>query len=295
MNKKMPKGIAVRFSIYTIIVNLVLSGFKLIAGVVANSGALVSDAIHSASDVLSTFVVLIGLKISSKKSDTKHKYGHERVESVATIILSVVLLATGIGIGYGSFLKIISGNYEALAMPEPLALWAAVISIIVKELMYHATKAVAKSENSSALMADAWHHRSDALSSVGSFIGVFGAMLGFKVLDSVAGLVICIFIAKSAIDIFKDATDRMIDKSCDDETEIQIANLIRKTDGVKNLDDLKTRIFGSKIYVDVEIAADGSQSLTDAHKIAENVHTAVEREIEGVKHCMVHVNPMNKP
>ncbi len=295
MGKKIPKGIAVKFSVFTIIVNLVLSGFKLIAGLASGSGALVSDAVHSASDVLSTFVVLIGLKLSSKKSDIKHKYGHERVESVAAIILSVVLLATGVGIGYGSFVKIISGNYEELAMPEPLALWAAVISIIVKEVMYHMTKAVAKSENSPALMADAWHHRSDALSSVGSFIGIFGAMLGFRVLDPIAGFVICIFIAKSAIDIFKDATDRMIDKSCDDETEIKIANLIRAIDGVENLDDLKTRIFGSKIYVDVEIAADGDQSLADAHKIAEKVHYTIEKEIDCVKHCMVHVNPVNKP
>lgn len=294
MSYKIPKGIAVKFSVLTIIVNLLLSGFKLVAGLVANSGALISDAVHSASDVLSTFVVLIGLKLSARKSDVEHRYGHERVESVAAIILSVVLLATGVGIGYNSFLKIISGNYDGLDMPGTLALWAAVVSIVVKEIMYHMTKAVARSENSPALMADAWHHRSDALSSVGSFIGVFGAMLGFKVLDPVAGFVICIFIAKSALDIFKDATDRMIDKSCDDETEIKIANLIRAIEGVENLDDLKTRIFGSKIYVDVEIAADGAQSLADAHKIAEKVHYTIENEIEQVKHCMVHVNPVNK-
>lgn len=282
----------VRVSVITIFINIILSVFKLIAGIVAHSSAMISDAVHSASDVVSTVVVIIGLKISSKESDTKHQYGHERMECIAGAILSVILFATGAMIGYNAFVNIISGNYENLAMPGALALWAAVVSVAVKEWMYYYTKAVANKYNSSSLMADAWHHRSDALSSIGSFVGVLGSMLGFKVLDSVAGFVISIFIIKAAFDIFMQSMEQMVDKACDEETVNKISTVITETSGVKRLDSLKTRMFGPKLYVDVEIAADGEQSLADAHKIAEEVHMRIENEFPEVKHCMVHVNPM---
>jgi len=265
----------------------------LIAGIVANSGAMVSDAIHSASDVVSTLIVIAGIKMSERASDKGHQYGHDRMECIASVLLSVVLFATGVMLGYGALVKIFSGDYESLAMPGSLALWAAVLSIVVKEGLYHYTMHTAKAINSTALKADAWHHRSDSLSSVGSFIGIFGAMLGFKVLDPVAGFVICLFILKAAVDIFRQSMDQMVDKSCDDVTVMNIRNIVLSVKGVERLDLLKTRMFGSKIYVDVEFGADGDMSLYEAHKIAERVHKKIEDEMPEVKHCMVHVNPMD--
>lgn len=283
--------VANRVSIITIIGNLVLSVIKLMAGIIAHSNAMISDAIHSASDVFSTFVVIIGIKLASKKPDKDHPYGHERMECVAAIILAVVLLVTGLGIGVKALQNILNGNYSDLQVPGVLALITAIVSIVSKEVMYRYTRYNAKKIDSSALMADAWHHRSDAFSSIGALIGIGGARLGFPIMDSIASLVIFVFIVKAAFDIFKDAMDKMVDHSCDEETERQIYDCVMKNEKVLGIDLLQTRIFGNKIYVDVEISEDGSISLQEAHNIAEAVHDDIERTFPQVKHIMVHVNP----
>lgn len=289
--KKMDeKAIAMRVSVVTVIVNLLLAVAKLIAGIVAHSGAMISDAVHSASDVFSTFVVMIGIAMSHKQSDEGHPYGHERLECVVSILLAVLLGLTGLGIGYSGLEKIV-GDASALVVPGKLALAAAVISIVVKEWMYWYTRAAAHKVKSGALMADAWHHRSDALSSIGALIGIGGAMLGYPIMDPIASVVICIFIEKVAFDIFKDAVEKMVDKSAPEAVEKKMHDLINAQDGVASVDDVKTRMFASKLYVDVEIAVDGEMSVSDAHQIAENVHDKVEAEFDDVKHCMVHVNP----
>lgn len=286
--------VAMKVSGVSIAVNLLLSLFKLLAGILAHSGAMISDAIHSASDVGSTFVVIVGVNLSSKKSDKEHQYGHERMECVSSIILSGLLLATGIGIGMNGIENIIKSTSGAsIAIPGTLALIAAVVSIVVKEWMFWYTRSAAKKINSGALMADAWHHRSDALSSIGAFVGIFGARLGYPILDPIASIVICVMIAKASIDIFRDAIDKMVDHSCDAKTEESMKREILKVPGVRRVDLLKTRLFGSKMYVDIEIAADGNISLFDAHDIAENVHHTIENKFKDVKHCMVHVNPIN--
>ena len=284
--------IAMRVSGVSITVNLVLSLFKLLAGILAHSGAMLSDAVHSASDVISTIVVIIGVKLSGKKSDAEHQYGHERLECVSAIILAGLLFATGVGIGMSGIKSILAGSKgQKIMEPGLLALIAAVVSIVTKEWMFWYTRAAAKKISSGALMADAWHHRSDALSSVGSFVGILGARLGCPIMDPIASVVICIFILKAAIDIFKDAIDRMVDHSCDEETEDKMRQAVLEVPGVKGVDVLQTRLFGSKIYVDLEISADGQQSLNDAHAIAERVHHMIENTFQDVKHCMVHVNP----
>ena len=283
--------LAMQVSTISIIGNLALSLLKLLAGIIARSGAMISDAVHSASDVFSTFVVMIGVTLSEKKADKEHPYGHERMECVASILLAVILAATGLGIGWKGIQKITTGTEETLTMPGMLALIAAVVSVIVKEAMFQYTKHAAKKINSGALMADAWHHRSDALSSIGAFAGILGARLGYPILDPVASVVICAFIEKAAIDIFRDAVDKMIDKSCTDETIEQMQKVILAVPGVIGIDDLKTRLFGSKIYVEVEILMEGSITLVEAHTTAEEVHDTIEREFPNVKHCMVHVNP----
>lgn len=282
--------LAMHVSTVSILVNLGLSIFKLLAGLLAHSGAMISDAVHSASDVFSTIIVMVGVSVSGKKSDKEHPYGHERLECIASLLLAIVLFATGAGIGISGVEKIISGN-NTIAIPGLLALIAAIVSIAVKEWMYWYTRAAAKKINSGALMADAWHHRSDALSSIGSFVGIFGARLGFPIFDPIASVVICLFIIKAAWDIFVDTINKMIDKSCDDQIISQMRNTISSQSGVINIDLINTRMFGSKVYVDVEISADENLPLKQAHTIAENVHHAIEKDFPQVKHCMVHVNP----
>lgn len=285
--------IANKVSIITIIGNIVLSIIKLLAGIIAHSNAVISDAIHSASDVFSTFVVIIGIKLSAKEPDKEHPYGHERLECVAAIILSMVLFITGLGIGLEALKNILHGNYSDLQIPGILALIAAIISIVSKEGMYWYTRYYAKKIDSSALMADAWHHRSDAFSSIGALIGIGGARLGFPIMDSIASMVIFIFIVNVAFQIFKDAMDKMVDHSCDDETEKQIYDCVMKNKNVMGIDVLQTRIFGNKIYVDVEIQVNASYTLQVAHNIAEAVHEDIEENFPKVKHIMVHVNPAN--
>lgn len=282
--------VADKVSTVTIAGNLILSVFKLMAGIVAHSGAMVSDAVHSASDVFSTIVVIIGVKLASKAADKEHPYGHERLECVAAVILSMILFVTGIGIGMEALKNILSGGSD-LQAPGVLALAAAVVSIIAKEAMFWYTKINAAKIDSSALMADAWHHRSDAFSSVGALIGIGGARLGFPVMDSIASLIIFVFIVKAAYDIFKDAVNKMVDHSCDGETEKQIYECVIRNREVVGIDSLHTRIFGNKIYVDIEIEVDGSYTLKKAHEIAEEVHENIERNFPKIKHIMVHVNP----
>lgn len=291
MKEKSNEQIAMRVSMNTIIGNVALSAFKLVAGIIGNSAAMLSDAVHSLSDVLSTFIVMIGVKLSNKKADKEHPYGHERFECVAALILAAILCVTGVGIGYGGIKTILAGNFEVLPVPSVLPLTAAVVSIVVKEGMYWYTKVIAKKINSSALMANAWHHRSDALSSIGSFAGILGARLGFPALDPIAGIIICVFILKASFDIFRDAVSKMTDRACDDKIMEEIRGLILAQKNVRGIDSLQTRLFGDKIYVDVEIKADGDLSLREGHEIAQNVHDAIEGGIDNIKHCMVHVNP----
>lgn len=283
--------IAYHVSFVTIVGNVVLAVFKLLAGIIAASSAMVSDAVHSFSDVFSTVIVIIGVKISSRESDASHRYGHERMECMASMGLAAVLFATSIGIGYSGLTKIISSDYSGLTTPGLLALIAAIVSIVIKELMYHYTMHSAKKINSSSLKADAWHHRSDALSSVASLIGIGGAMMGLKILDPIVSIIICLVIVKAAFDILKESIDKLVDKSCDEETIKKMEETVLNIDGVLDLDDIKTRLFSNKIYVDIEICADGNLTLWDAHDIAENVHDKIEEDFKDVKHCMVHVNP----
>lgn len=273
--------------------NAILSGFKLFAGITGNSGAMISDAIHSFSDVLTTIIAWIGVKVSKKDADRAHPYGHERLECVASLILGIVLMATGLGVGKTGLETILSGNYEALAVPSTIALVAAVVSIVGKEAMYWYTRYYAKLINSAAFLADAWHHRSDAFSSIGSLIGIAGAMMGFPVMDSVASVVICIFIVKVAYDISKDALVKMLDTSCGEDYEKRLRDNILADKEVCRIDMLQTRMFGNKVYIDLELSVDGDKSLREAHEVAERIHRNVEQQFSDVKHVMIHLNPMD--
>lgn len=285
------KNVAVRVSLAGMVVNILLTAFKFAAGVISGSGAMVSDAVHSASDVFGGLIVIIGVRLSSKESDHEHPYGHERFECVAALVLSAALFITGGAIGFGALQKIVTGAYRDSEINGQLAIIAAVTSIVVKEAMFWYTRINAKRVDSSALTAEAWHHRSDALSSVGALIGIGGAKLGFPILEPIASVVICLFIFKVAFDIFKDAVDRMIDHSCDEGLEESIRQSALDVKGVMSIDMLRTRVFGNKIYVDIEIGADSTLPLSDAHAISDDVHNTIERKFPQVKHIMVHVNP----
>jgi len=286
---------ATRVSMVSVAGNIILSGLKLLAGILAHSGAMISDAVHSASDMLSSVIVIVGVRVSARESDNSHPYGHERFECVAALALAMILLVTGLFIGHGAIETIRGIDGEEPRTPGVLALIAAVASILVKEGMYQYTMTYARRYDSGALKADAWHHRSDAFSSVGALAGIAGARMGYPLLDPIASLAICAFIVKAAWDIFVEAIGKMVDHACDAETEADIRACVLEQEGVLSVDVLHTRMFASRIYVDLEIGADGSMTLSESHAVAENVHRAIEQRFQRVKHIMVHVNPHGEP
>lgn len=280
-----------RLSAVSIIGNAVLSLFKLFAGIFGHSGAMISDAVHSFSDVLTTIIACFGVRLSRKEADRAHPYGHERMECVASLFLGLLLAVTGVEVGKLGLKNILSGSYEALAVPGTIALAAAVISIIGKEAMFRYTLRYARLINSAAFTADAWHHRSDALSSVGSLVGIAGARMGWPVLDSIACVVICLFILKVAFDILKDAISKMLDTSCGEDYEARLRQFIEAQPEVRGVDMLHTRMFGNVVYVDLEIRVDGDKPLRESHAVADRVHNLVEQQFPEVKHIMIHENP----
>ena len=248
-SRQNPQTIVNRVTSIGIIGNVILSLFKFLAGIFGHSSAMVSDAIHSLSDVLATFIAWLGIRLSMQAPDREHPYGHERLECVASLLLGTILFGTGLMIGLSGLKTILAGHYEELQAPECIALIAAVVSIATKEGMFWYTRHYAKVLNSAAFMADAWHHRSDALSSIGSLIGIGGAMLGFPILDPLASVAIAVCIIKVAYDILKDAVSKMLDTACSSEYEKKLADFISAQDGVDRLDVLHTRMFGNKIYI----------------------------------------------
>ena len=271
--------------------NIFLAAFKLFAGIFGNSTAMISDAVHSLSDVVATAIAFAGVRLAERDADSDHPYGHERFESIASLALGLILLFTGLAIGYSSLESIATRSYLNAATPSLIALIAAIVSIAAKEGMFWYTRHWARAINSSAFMADAWHHRSDALSSVGALAGIGASMLGFHAGDAIASLVICVIILKVAFDVLKESLSSLTDTACDSAFEHELVDVISNTPGVIRIDDLRTRKFGNKVYVDAEIAVDGSQTLTQAHEIAEAAHDAVEFHFDNVKHIMIHENP----
>ena len=273
------------------VTNVILTALKLVAGLIAHSGAMVSDAVHSASDIFSGLIVLIGVKISSRAPDESHPYGHERFECVAALLLSGILALVGGTIGLNAVKDIISGRAQEMEAPGLLALIAAVVSIAVKESLFWYTRGYAKKYRSTALHAEAWHQRSDALSSIGALIGIAGARMGIPVMEPIASVIIAVFILRVAVRIFRDAVEQMVDHSCNEEVEAAFRATALEQPGVQGVELLRTRMFGNRVYVDLEIAADPNLTLAAAHEIAEQVHDAIERTYPEVKHIMVHVNP----
>lgn len=280
---------AVRVSMVSIVGNTILFLFKLLAGILSHSGAMVSDALHSGSDVFTSIIVIVGVKLSARACDREHPYGHERFECVAAILLAVLLFVMGLFIGHTALEQLAGG--AVLPVPGSFAIVAAVCSIVTKEAMYWYTRFYARRLDSSALMADAWHHRSDALSSVGALVGIAGARMGYPVLDPLASILICLFILKASWDVFRDAVMKMVDHAWGEEMEQALRRCALEQPGVLGVDGLRSRIFGNRIYVDLSVCADGGISLSESHEIAQQVHGAVEEKFPKVKHIVVCVNP----
>lgn len=285
------RGISNKLATVGVLGNIALSAFKLVAGIFGNSTAMISDAFHSLSDVFATAIAWVGVRISAKDADSSHPYGHERFECLASMVLGIILVATAFGIGWSSINSIACGAYLNAEPPTLLALIAALVGIASKEAMFWYTRHWAQIMNSSAFMADAWHHRSDAISCVGALLGILGSMAGYPICDAIASIAICVIILKVAYDVLREAVDKVTDTPCSPEFEDAVRARIMNTAGVKSIDSLHTRQFGNKAYVDAEIAVDGSLSLVDAHAIAEEVHATVEAAFPNVKHIMIHENP----
>ncbi|KAB3531094.1 cation diffusion facilitator family transporter [Alkaliphilus serpentinus] len=280
-----------RASHITITANFFLCIFKIIAAIVGKSSAMLADAFHSLADILTTAGVLLGLKLSNKEADQCHPYGHEKYEPIIAKVMSAILILTGIAIGYNAIKSIIHNDYSS---PGKIALVAAGVSIVFKEFMYHYTKHIAKKIKSIAMEADAWHHRSDSLSSIGAFIGIWGARMGIRILDPLAGLLVSLLIIKVGVEFYLKAIEELVDHAADERVVENITRIAYGIDGVESV-KLKTRIFGNKLYADILISVDGSLSIEDGCRIATSVHNAIEEEIEDIKHCVVELEPYPHP
>lgn len=280
--------IASRITWLTIILNTILSITKIGIGIISSSTAMIADGVHTVSDVASSLGIIVGFIISNKPEDSKHQYGHEKAESIAGFVLSLMLISVGIKIGYSSIELMISGTTK---IPGRLALWAALASIVVKEFQYRITMNQGKRINSSALMADAWHHRSDALSSVGTLIGIGGARLGYKILDPLAGFIVSVIVVKVGIDLFLKGYNELMDSSIEEEELTQISNAILKETKIEEINNLKARRHGSKVFIDVEVCVDPNISVLEGHDIAEDVEKVIYDNLDNVKKVLVHVNP----
>lgn len=289
MNEKQSKTKEInRIIIITIILNILLLIIKVVAGVQSNSTALIADGLHSGSDVITSIGVIIGIAMAQKPRDEMHHYGHEKIEVIVTFILAIILIYIGGKIGYSALIAIIKKEQVYFSY---FALFAAFISIIIKEIQYQVSFRVGTREQSTALIADAWHHRSDALSSIASFIGILGAKYGVYILDSLAGLVVSAIVIKVGIQIFIDCFQQLIDVSIHLDEIDSVKEIIINEAYIKNVSDIRTRKHGSKVFVDIRICVDPHINVYEGHEIAERVESIIKAEIVNIKDVIVHVDP----
>lgn len=278
-----------KVTIQSILWNIFLTIIKIFAGIFGKSSAMISDGLHSASDIISSVGVLIGNKIAKTPNDKEHNYGHEKAETLVSFLLSILLIIVSLKIGWGALQSLF--NLDSVQVPTALPLIVSIISIGIKEYQYRITIRIANRINSPSLKADAWHHRSDALSSIAAFIGIGGAMLGFKALDPIASIVVALFVAKVGFDILKDSTNELMDYSIDDEQEEQIRKIAEKTEGVINLGELRTRKHGAMAYVDLTICVNKDLTVLEGHELAHKIEKYIINEMKFVKGITVHVEP----
>ena len=279
------------------VVNVVLLLFKFVAGIVGHSAAMVADAVHSLSDFVTDVIVLVFVHISSKPKDKSHDYGHGKYETLAMTLIGVALLMVAIGIIYSGAMKIVAWlNGEQLEAPGTLALWAALLSVLLKEGVYQYSMVKARQLNSQVVEANAWHHRSDALSSVGTAIGIGGAIfLGqrWTVLDPIASLVVGAFIVKVAVDLLHRGIDDLMEHSLPEDVEEEILRIVGELKGVVDPHDLRTRKIGNHYAIELHILMDGDITLREAHNKASEVEDLLRARYGEHTHVVVHVEPQD--
>lgn len=287
-----------RVTIFGTIVNLVLVVGKFIAGVIGHSGAMIADAVHSLSDFVTDIVVLLMVKVSSKPQDADHHYGHGKYETLATAIIGMVLMLAGFGIYYSGVLAIWAViNGEHLPTPGYVALIAALISMALKELLYRYTIKVGRRVNSPVLVANAWHHRSDAFSSIATTVGISGAILlgdKWRVLDPIAAIVVSVFIVKVAYNLMKPCVDELLEKSLPKEVEEEIMDIIKSFDGVSSPHHLRTRRIGARYAIEFHVRMSGNVSLSEAHAVATAIENRIKSRYGQMTHVAVHMEPENR-
>lgn len=288
----MYKKEAYKVSIITIFINCFLSLIKLLAGFLSNSKALISDGIHSLGDVVTIIIVMIGIHLSSHKEDDKHPYGHERMECIVAIILSGVLFALGLGIGLDGIEQIISKSYTSVIIVGNIGIIVAIVSIVVKEWLFWYTRGVAKKIKSSALLAEAWHHRTDVIASIGSLVGVVFAKMGYPIGDSIASVIISLFIIKTSIDIFKDAVGGLIDRACSDDILKRASEIILENDNIVDIKNIRSRCFSSKVYLDIDIYVASDTNINDLYETINNVVYEIKKAMDIVKGCRIEFVPI---
>ena len=294
-NSSRERGIY-RVTIVGSIVNIVLVIFKFLAGILGHSAAMIADAVHSLSDFVTDIVVLLFIRISGKPADEDHGYGHGKYETLATVVISLILFGVGVGIIVNAVEQIVAFmNGVVPQSPSTIALVAAALSIVVKELLYRYTVRAAEHLNSQTVVANAWHHRSDALSSVGVLIGIGGAMfLGeqWRVLDPLAALVVSGFIIKVSINLFKPCIEELLERSLPEDVERQIESIILSVDGVTSPHHLRTRRIGNNYAIEVHIRMDGNLTLNEAHRITTTVEQQLKAQFGAGTHVGIHTEPI---
>lgn len=284
-----------RVTIIGSFVNLLLLIFKFIAGFAGHSSAMIADAVHSLSDFFSDIVVIVMVRLSAKPEDKDHDYGHGKYETLASLIVGLMLAIVGLGIFYnGVSTTIAFFNGESIGQPTWIALIAAIVSILAKEGIYRYTIYKERAIHSSALIANAWHHRSDALTSVAALVGIGGAMiLGSKwaVLDPIAAAVVSIFIIKAAYDLIKPNLDELLEKALSEEQKQGISKIVLDTPGVVDMHRLRTRRVGNNLAIELHIKMDGNMSLSQAHEIATEVEKRLKQAYGNDIHTGIHMEP----
>jgi cation diffusion facilitator family transporter len=279
-------------TILSVVINVILSIGKIFAGILGNSAAMLADGIHSASDLVTDGVVLLAMRIASRGADEDHPYGHGKFETLATQFVSVALLAVAIGIAVDAWDKLLNPN---LTPPTSLALAAAIFSIVAKEIIFQYTYRLGKLHNSKAMIANAWHHRSDAISSIAALIGIGGAMAGYPILDPLAAIAVALILGKVGVDMFMEALQDLTDSSdaIDKEVQHKIANLVHDVPEVLSAHLLNPRGLGPDIRVDVHVVVDGYLSVSEGHQVAEKVRYHLLAEVEAITDVLVHVDTVN--
>jgi len=277
------------------VINLLLTAGKIIAGIVGKSSAMVADGVHSLSDLVTDIIVLVFVRISGKKRDKNHQYGHGKYETFATMLISFALMIVGVGILWTGTKKVIdSFNGVLIEQPNIIAFYAAIVSITSKEALFWYTKIIGVKINSQAVIANAWHHRSDALSSIGTALGISGAIfLGekWRVLDPIAGIIVSFFILKVAWDIANPSIKELLESSLPEDTENEISKIIKTTSGVQDFHNLRTRKIGEIVAIEVHVKVDKNLTVESSHQIATEIEKSLREKYGNQSHIGVHIEP----